>query len=127
MHLRALKNKKFLFSAAGVCLTVTYIVVAWAARNEIFYLCGNFKEGVSYASVVRQMETSNLSVLATETSDFTPYISRPAHCTCTYLNAGLNSTPQVNGSFTLPMAGNFDENRVTTGFELEHFACQTAS
>ena len=81
MHLRALKNKKFLFSAAGVCLTVTYIVVAWAARNEIFYLCRNFKEGVSYASVVRQMETSNLSVLATETSDFTPYISQasPLH------------------------------------------------
>ena len=66
MHLRALKNKKFLFSAAGVCLTVTYIVVAWAARNEIFYLCGNFTEGVSYASVVRQMETSNLSVHLTE-------------------------------------------------------------
>ena len=66
MHLRAFKNKNLWFSAAGACLVVTYIVFAWAARNEIFYLCGNFKEGVSYASVVRQMETSNLSVHLTE-------------------------------------------------------------
>ena len=81
MHLRALKNKNLWFSTASACLAVTYIFFAWAARNEIFYLCGNFKEGVSYANVVRQMETSNLSVLATETSDFTPYISQasPLH------------------------------------------------
>ena len=81
MHLPALKNKNLCFSAAGAGLAVTYIVFAWAARNEIFYLCGNFKEGVSYASVVRQMETSNMSVLVTKTSDFTPYISQasPLH------------------------------------------------
>ena len=66
MQLRALKNKKLWVAAAGVCFAVTYIVFAWAARNEIFYLCGNFKKGISYASVVRQMETSNLSVHLTE-------------------------------------------------------------
>lgn len=66
---------------AGACLAVTYIVFAWAARNEIFFLCGNFRDGVSYASVVRQMESSNLSVHAIESSDFISYISQtsPLH------------------------------------------------
>ncbi len=38
-----------------------YAFAGIAARDEIYYLCGNFKEGVSYSSVVRQLETSSLS------------------------------------------------------------------
>ena len=38
-----------------------YAFFALSARNEIFYLCGNFKSGVSYSSVVRQLDTANLS------------------------------------------------------------------
>ena len=38
-----------------------YAFFALSARNEIYYLCGNFKSGVSYSSVVRQLETANLS------------------------------------------------------------------
>lgn len=38
-----------------------YALAGIAARDEIYYLCGNFKQGVSYASVVRQLETSSLS------------------------------------------------------------------
>ena len=38
-----------------------YALFALSARNEIYYLCGNFKSGVSYSSVVRQLDTANLS------------------------------------------------------------------
>ena len=38
-----------------------YTLFALSARNEIYYLCGNFKSGVSYSSVVRQLDTANLS------------------------------------------------------------------
>ena len=48
---------------AGFFLLVvgTYAFFALSARNEIYYLCGNFKSGVSYSSVVRQLDTANLS------------------------------------------------------------------
>ena len=38
-----------------------YAFFALSARNEIIYLCGNFKSGVSYSSVARQLDTANLS------------------------------------------------------------------
>ncbi|MDA8814711.1 hypothetical protein N9N48_03485 [Luminiphilus sp.] len=38
-----------------------YALSGIAARDEVYYLCGNFKQGVSYLSVVRQLETSSLS------------------------------------------------------------------
>ena len=38
-----------------------YTFFALSARNEIYYLCGNFKSGVSYSSVARQLDTANLS------------------------------------------------------------------
>ena len=42
------------------CLTV-YIVLWNIARDEIYYLCGNFSEGVELASVISQLETAELS------------------------------------------------------------------
>ena len=42
-------------------LLAIYVFFALSARNEIYYLCGNFKSGVSYSSVVRQLDTANLS------------------------------------------------------------------
>ena len=38
-----------------------YALAGIMARDEIYYLCGNFKQGVSYLSVVRQLGTSSLS------------------------------------------------------------------
>lgn len=32
------------------------------ARKEVYFLCGNFKQGVSYSSVIRQLDTIHLSV-----------------------------------------------------------------
>ena len=50
-------------------LVGTYTFFALSARNEIYYLCGNFKSGVSYSSVVRQLETANLSGYKVEKSE----------------------------------------------------------
>lgn len=50
-------------------LVGTYTFFALAARNEIYYLCGNFKTGVSYSSVVKQLETANLSYYKLEKSE----------------------------------------------------------
>ena len=46
-----------------------YVFFALSARNEIYYLCGNFKSGVSYSSVVRQLNTANLSDYKIEKSE----------------------------------------------------------
>ena len=50
-------------------LAGTYTFFTLAARNEIYYLCGNFKTGVSYSSVVKQLETANLSYYKFEKSE----------------------------------------------------------
>ena len=50
-------------------LAGTYTFFTLAARNEIYYLCGNFKKGVSYSSVVKQLETANLSYYKLEKSE----------------------------------------------------------
>lgn len=56
---------------AGLFLLMvgTYAFFALSARNEIYYLCGNFKSGVSYSSVVRQLDTANLSYYKIEKSE----------------------------------------------------------
>ena len=50
-------------------LVGVYTFFALSARNEIYYLCGNFKSGVSYYSVVRQLDTANLSDYEVEKSE----------------------------------------------------------
>ena len=46
-----------------------YAFFSLSARNEIYYLCGNFKSGVSYSSVLRQLDTANLSDYKIEKSE----------------------------------------------------------
>ena len=57
-----------LLFALLLLLVGTYTFFSLAARNEIHFLCGNFKSGVTYSSVVRQLETVNLSDYKFETS-----------------------------------------------------------
>ena len=55
-------NKKTIALTFVVLATLITASVYWsAARNEIFYLCGNFSAGVNETSVIRQLETANLS------------------------------------------------------------------
>ena len=57
-----LSNKKLLIS---LLIIITFIItgaVFWKiAKDEVFYLCGNFSAGVMKSSVVRQLDTANLS------------------------------------------------------------------
>jgi hypothetical protein len=56
------KNKKILIGLLVILVFMTTGGVFWKrAKDEIFYLCGNFSAGVKKSSVIRQLETSNLS------------------------------------------------------------------
>jgi hypothetical protein len=61
IKLNRIRNFQYLtITLLATCLTV-YIVLWNAARDEVYYLCGNFSEGVELASVISQLETANLS------------------------------------------------------------------
>ena len=62
-------NLKPLVVCVLLLLLGIYAFFALSARNEIYYLCGNFKPGVSYSSVVRQLDTANLSDYKIEKSE----------------------------------------------------------
>ena len=68
----------------GLLLVGVYTFFALSARNEIFYLCGNFKLGVSYSSVIRQLDTANLSDYKVEKSEQS---KRVTHSSALHLNA----------------------------------------
>ena len=67
-------------TGVGVLLVVVYTFFAVAAKDEIYYLCGNFKAGVSYSSVLRQLDTVHLSVYRLEKSE------RVIHSSALHLN-----------------------------------------
>ena len=60
---------KPLLVGLNLFLLAIYVFFALSARNEIYYLCGNFKSGISYSSVVRQLDTTNLSNYKIEKSE----------------------------------------------------------
>jgi hypothetical protein len=67
----------------GLLLLGIYAFFALSARNEIYYLCGNFKSGVFYSSVVRQLDTANLSDYKVEKSE---QGKRVTHSSALHLN-----------------------------------------
>ena len=52
---------RFLVAAISVSSLVIWWVYFNEARKEVYYLCGNFSKGNSYSSVIRQLNTINLS------------------------------------------------------------------
>ena len=74
---------KPLFVGLLLLLLGIYAFLALSARNEIYYLCGNFKSGVSYSSVVRQLDTANLSDYKIEKSE---QGKRVTHSSALHLN-----------------------------------------
>ncbi|MFD2167028.1 hypothetical protein ACFSJY_12275 [Thalassotalea euphylliae] len=51
-----------LISGFIVAFVIAVASFYWkAAHDEIFYLCGNFYEGIDKANVIRQLDTANLS------------------------------------------------------------------
>lgn len=67
----------------GLLLLGIYAFFAISARNEIYYLCGNFKVGISYSSVVRQLDTANVSNYKIEKSE---QGKRVTHSSALHLN-----------------------------------------
>lgn len=56
------KSKIHIFVVSALIIAVATGLVFWNfARQEVYYLCGNFAQGVQQSSVVRQLETANLS------------------------------------------------------------------
>ena len=74
---------KPLFVGLLLLLLGIYAFLALSARNEIYYLCANFKSGVSYSSVVRQLDTANLSDYKIEKSE---QGKRVTHSSALHLN-----------------------------------------
>jgi hypothetical protein len=55
-------NKKLLISLLITIAFITSGAIFWKiAKDEVFYLCGNFSPGVIKSSVLRQLDTANLS------------------------------------------------------------------
>lgn len=52
---------KFIAAAISVLGLLIFGFFANEARKEVYYLCGNFSKGTSYSSVIRQLNTVNLS------------------------------------------------------------------
>ena len=55
-------NKHLFYFIVLAMITFTTSAIFWIiAKDEIFYLCGNFSAGVKKSSVIKQLETANLS------------------------------------------------------------------
>ena len=70
-------------TAIGLLSIGIYLFFALAARDEIYYLCGNFREGVSYESVLRQLDTATLSTYTLKNSE---QGKRVIHSSALYFN-----------------------------------------
>jgi hypothetical protein len=63
------KNKYLLYFIVIAIITLTTgAIYANAAKDEIFYLCSNFSSGVEKSSVIKQLETANLSTYKQSTT-----------------------------------------------------------
>lgn len=52
---------KLIASAISILGLLVFAFFANEARKEVYYLCGNFSKGTAYSSVIRQLDTVNLS------------------------------------------------------------------
>ena len=56
------RNRNLFISLLITIAFITTGAIFWKiAKDEVFYLCGNFSAGVMKSSVVRQLDTANLS------------------------------------------------------------------
>lgn len=62
-------SRKCIAALSSILVLAVIGFFSYQARNEIHYLCGNFKQGVTYASVIRQLDTTNLSSFTIEASE----------------------------------------------------------
>ncbi len=89
------KSINIIAATAGVLAILTYGFIINKARNEVYYLCGNFAEGVPYSSVTRQLDTITLSDYTVQETDLgtriihsSPVNSRLVSCTIEFDSGG---------------------------------------
>ncbi|KUM51546.1 hypothetical protein AR688_00380 [Rheinheimera sp. EpRS3] len=56
-----MQKLKFIAAAITISGLLVFGFFANEARKEVYYLCGNFSKGTVYSSVIRQLNTVNLS------------------------------------------------------------------
>ena len=61
MNVRLISKYRYFLIALLMTVITVYAVFWHLAKDEVYYFCGNFKAGVNQASVIRQLETANLS------------------------------------------------------------------
>lgn len=65
------KSKYHIFAISVFIMACATGVIFWnIARQEVYYLCGNFAQGVQQSSVIRQLETANLSSYKQSTTKY---------------------------------------------------------
>lgn len=66
----AAKSKYHILVISASIIAFATGVIFWnIARQEIYYLCGNFTQGFQESSVIRQLETANLSSYKQSTTE----------------------------------------------------------
>lgn len=61
-------SSKFIAALVGILGFLVFGFLSNEARKEVYYLCGNFSQGVAYSSVIRQLDTIRLSEYSIEES-----------------------------------------------------------
>jgi hypothetical protein len=65
LNKKALFTKVIMITLALLLLTV-YVFIANEARKEVYFLCGNFTQGVALKDVTRQLDTATFSSYSKE-------------------------------------------------------------
>lgn len=61
MNGKFLLNTKFITGIVTVIAFVALGFFAMEAKKEIYFLCGNFEKGMSFSSVIAQLDTATMS------------------------------------------------------------------
>ena len=69
MNSKTFLAPKFVAAASIILALFVFGFFSNEARKEVYFLCGNFKQGVTYSSVIRQLETTNLSSYKIEATE----------------------------------------------------------
>ncbi|WP_448552695.1 hypothetical protein [Thalassotalea montiporae] len=62
-------NPKYILLIVLISVFIAFAFFANEARKEVYFLCGNFKQGISIESVERQLATISLSSYQVELGD----------------------------------------------------------
>ena len=94
MNSKTFLAPKFIAVAISILAVIVFGFFSNEARKEVYFLCGNFKQGVTYSSVIKQLETSNLSSYKIETTEMGKRIVHSSSLHFHLLRCNINFNPQ---------------------------------